>query len=439
MRTKKLGRSLNDPLLNARIHPLRFIDNHTNLVYLAIDLVTTTLVVGGTAALIHFRAELGMPWWALIPIVTVAIFLIGACQHRFAGIGHEASHYIFLKNRVLNELISDWFCMFPLLTTTELYRQMHLGHHEHANDWERDPEILNVAESRGMADFPMTPRQFFTRFGLALLWPPTIIRYNWDMLYVAALGNGIHTYQIPGTEPRYPGKSILNCRPATILGMAYLALMATVIGLIGFFGSAWQLALAPVALLTMAGLVIWRMPNEWFLRSKIRPVYSTKLGGLLRLSYFTLLQTIVSAVQLTTGQDIAVYFWLLWIVPLGTTFPYLMLIRDLVQHANADDGKLTNSRVVFCNPIVRWAMFVYGQDAHLTHHLYPAVPHYNLPKLHQLLKSENAEYAKYAVECHGLVIKRRPDAPTGIEVLQTPTCEPIEARDERSAQGVSLV
>jgi fatty acid desaturase len=139
------------------------------------------------------------------------------------------------------------------------------------------------------------------------------------------------------------------------------------------------------------------------------------------LGYYTFLQTVVSAVQLTTGQDIAVYFWLLWIVPLATTFPYLMLIRDLVQHANADDGKLTNSRVVFCNPIVRWAMFVYGQDAHLTHHLYPAVPHYNLPALHQLLKSQNAEYAKHVVECHGLIIKRRPDAPTGIEVLQVPT------------------
>ena len=87
-----------------------------------------------------------------------------------------------------------------------------------------------------------------------------------------------------------------------------------------------------------------------------------------------------------TGTNYAIYFWLLWVLPLGTSFPYLMLLRDLVQHANADDGKLTNSRVVFCNPFIRWAMFVYGQDAHLTHHLYPAVPHYNLPRLHQLLE-----------------------------------------------------
>jgi len=426
MQTKKLGRSLNDPQLNAQIHPLRFLDNHTNLIYLGIDLLTTSLVVGGTAALIHYRAEWGISWFLLVPIVIVSIFLIGACQHRFAGIGHEASHYTFLKNRVLNELLSDLLCMFPLLTTTEIYRQMHLAHHEHTNDWERDPEILNVAKSRGMDDFPMSARQFFKRFGLALFWPPTLIRYNWDMLYVASFGNATHTYRISAAEPRYAGKSFLNCRPATFLGMAYLALMATVIGLIGFFGTAWQLALAPVALLAAAGLVAWKLPSAWFLQSRIRPVYSTKLSGVLRLGYFTFLQTAISAVQLTTGQDIAIFFWLLWILPMATTFPYLMLIRDLVQHANADDGKLTNSRVVFCNPIIRWAMFVYGQDAHLTHHLYPAVPHYNLPALHRLLKAQNAEYAAHVVECHGLIVKRRPDAPTGIEVLQLPTCEPAD-------------
>jgi len=439
MRTKKLGRSLNDPQLNTLIRPLRFLDNHTNLAYLAIDYLTPGLLVAGAASLIHFRADLGISWFVLVPTVAVAIFLIGACQHRLGGLGHEGAHYMLLKNRVLNELVSDWFCMFPVLTTTEQYRQIHLGHHEFTNDWERDPEILNVAETRRMADFPMTARQVCLNFGLRLFWPPTLLRYTWDMLYVSALGNGIHPYMPPGAEPKYPGKDVRNFRPATLLGMAYIGVMAAVIGALGFFGTAWwQLAVAPVALLAGAGLIIWRLPSEWFFRSKIKPVYSTKVSSLIRLGYFTFLQLVISIVQFSTGQDIAVYFWLLWIVPMVTSFPYLMLIRDLVQHANADDGKLTNSRVVFCNPLVRWAMFVYGQDAHLTHHLYPAVPHYNLPKLHQLLKDSNEEYAQYAVECHGLVVKRRPDAPTGIEVLERPTREPIEMPELAALQSTAI-
>ena len=90
------------------------------------------------------------------------------------------------------------------------------------------------------------------------------------------------------------------------------------------------------------------------------------------------------------GVEWGIYFWLLWILPLTTSWPYYMLLRDIYQHANADDGKLTNSRVILVNPILRWGMFIYGQDIHLTHHLYPAVPHYRLPQLHSLLAQRGA-------------------------------------------------
>ena len=116
--------------------------------------------------------------------------------------------------------------MFPIFTTTEQYRQIHLGHHEYTNDWERDPEILNVAETRRMADFPMTPWEVFKNFALHLLWPPTLLRYTWDMIYVNALGNGVHPYELDDAAARQPGKTIRNFRPATWLGLGYLAVMA---------------------------------------------------------------------------------------------------------------------------------------------------------------------------------------------------------------------
>jgi fatty acid desaturase len=105
-----------------------------------------------------------------------------------------------------------------------------------------------------------------------------------------------------------------------------------------------------------------------------------------------------------------------------------MLLRDLYQHANADDGKLTNSRVIFCNPIVRWAMFIYGQDIHLTHHLYPAVPHYNLRALHRLLVENNQEYAQYVVECHG-VLWNDSGQLTLLDCMEVPTREPADSED----------
>ena len=60
---------------------------------------------------------------------------------------------------------------------------------------------------------------------------------------------------------------------------------------------------------------------------------------------------------------------------------FFMFLRDVYQHSNADDGRLTNSRVFFTDPFTRWAVFVYGQDMHIPHHLFPAVPHYRLRKL----------------------------------------------------------
>ena len=91
MRVKKLGRTLNDRELAARVHPLRYLNNWTNLLYLAADYAVLITLLVGTIAACQNRAAWGIPWAVLVPIVMVSIFLIGACQHRLAGMGHEGS------------------------------------------------------------------------------------------------------------------------------------------------------------------------------------------------------------------------------------------------------------------------------------------------------------------------------------------------------------
>lgn len=409
------GKSLAARDLNALIHPLRYLDNHTNLVYLAIDYLTLLAVMGGAISFFHYRASWGIAWYWTIPVGALAVAMIGACQHRLAGLGHEGAHYILLKNRVLNELVSDWFCMFPLFATTEQYRQIHLGHHEYANDWERDPELLNLGETRMMDRFPMTRAQFFFNFGIRLFWPPTLVRYMWDNIYVTALGKGVHPYMMPHGGPQ---TGLLRyVRLTTVLGLAYILAMVSTLGLLAHHGGPISLTLVPLAFLAVAALVIWRLPADWFFSSRLRPVYSNKITSFLRLTWITCLQLGLSWSTWATGFEWGVYFWLFWMLPLFTAFPYLMLIRDLFQHANADDGRLTNSRVAFCNPILRWAMFIYGQDIHLTHHLYPAVPHYNLPKLHQLMMQNCDEYAERVVECEG-TLWNRSGRPTLLDVIE---------------------
>ena len=416
MSTSQLGKTLNDRQLVRVVHSYRGLDYATNLRYLAIDYATIFAVLLLTIAVCHNRVEWGVSWWLIAPIYLAAIVVIGACQHRLAGLGHEGAHYTLLRNRVLNELVSDLFCMFPVFGTTENYRNIHLGHHEYTNDWHRDPELINVGQTRRMNEFPMTAREFLWNFGLRVFWPPTLIRYTWKMTYVNALGHGVHPYETTENAARRRA-SKLYIRRSTVWGLLYLASMLTILGTLEYTGPAWMIAPAAALVWLAACLCVWWLPGEFLVHTRLRPAYSSKVTCALRMGWLTALEAALAFAGCTTGVHWAVYFWLLWVVPLFTTFPYLMLLRDLVQHANADDGRLTNSRVVFCNPFIRWAMFVYGQDFHLTHHLYPTVPHYRLAQLHDVLRQRNTEYAEHVVECHGFVRHARPPAPTAIDVM----------------------
>jgi fatty acid desaturase len=421
MRVKQLGRTLNSRELNALIHPLRYLDNYSNLAYLACDYFALAMVMGATVAFCELRGRWGLPWEWNVPVVTAAVLLIGAVQHRFAGMAHEGAHWILLKNRFFGELVSDWCCMFPLFCTTGQYRLVHLGHHEYTNDWQRDPELLNMGKTRMMDRFPMTRVEFARHFFSRILWPPRLLRYMWDNVYTTTFGYGANPYQkqLPANLPGRIGQ----VRITTVLGVAYLPIMVAVLGCISWFGNGVQMIAATALLLASASVVIYCLPDAWFFQCDFRPVYSTKMVSIMRLTWMTLLQMGLASSRLVTGEEWGVYFWLLWVLPLLTSFPYYMLLRDLYQHANADDGKLTNSRVIFANPIVRWAMFIYGQDIHLTHHLYPAVPHYNLRKLHRLLVENNEEYAQHVVECHGVIWPRKGKL-SALDCMEVPTCEP---------------
>ena len=162
------------------------------------------------------------------------------------------------------------------------------------------------------------------------------------------------------------------------------------------------------------------LPARAVFRSPFRQAYSPRVGGVLRLAYLTAAMVALAYLRHATGGRSAAYVAVLWVVPMSTTFMVYMLLRDVYQHANADDGRLTNSRIFFADPFTRWAVFVYGQDVHVTHHLFPAIPHYHLPRLHRLLRAEHREYAEKVVECHGTFANRR-GGPTIVDVLSGPS------------------
>ena len=93
-------------------------------------------------------------------------------------------------------------------------------------------------------------------------------------------------------------------------------------------------------------------------------------------------------------------------VPVFTTFPLFMILRQWVQHGNADRGRYTNTRVFLAGPLVRYAVFPWGMDYHLPHHMIASVPHYNLKQLHEVLLRD-PEYREKGVIVEGYFGERR--------------------------------
>jgi fatty acid desaturase len=389
-----------DRALQREIMHLRRVDNYSNVLYLAMEYMSLILVIGGAILFAEIRSSKGLPWIWNLPVFATAIVLIGAIQHRLAGLGHESSHYSFMKHRILNDLIPDVFCMFPLMTTLHFYRLFHMAHHQFTNDPERDPDLQNLGPGKRSREFPMSRARFVKMiyFGV-IVAPRRFLVYLRAYFQVNTLGQGRNVY----VENSRAGQRNAGPWPrlGTMLGIGYVLGFNVLTWLLtGMHRVEWLVPAGLVGLASAAG-VTYSLPEWAIFPSPFRQAYSSRLGGVFRLAFFTILLEVLAHLRYATGGVSAIYFTVLWFVPLMSSFMFFMYLRDVYQHSNADAGRLTNSRVFFTDPFTRWAVFVYGQDMHIPHHLFPAVPHYGLRHLHNLLKHKHDAYRELVVETHG--------------------------------------
>lgn len=88
----------------------------------------------------------------------LAVIVIGSRMHALAILMHDATHYRFLKNRKMNDLITNIVSMYPIFTSIETYRQNHLRHHMHLNT-EHDPDWVAKLGKQTFT-FPKSKREF---------------------------------------------------------------------------------------------------------------------------------------------------------------------------------------------------------------------------------------------------------------------------------------
>jgi fatty acid desaturase len=401
-------RSLNDPDLKEQLQQLRVTDNLTNWYYVVRTYLYLALVIGGAVWFDQWRTAAGLSWLASVPVFALAIILVGAGQHQLSGLAHEGVHHILFRTRYLNELVSDLLCLFPLYSSTHHYRLQHLAHHQFVNDPDRDPDVSQLKTSGHWLNFPLAKRAFVLTL-VKQLWLPNLVRFIRVRAAYNATGTDKNPYMRKGWKP-----SKLAIRVAVL----YLLAQVVLLTLLDWHGDA--LLLAGVAGGLWAAIVafyLW-LPTSKFHQSRVHPVISQRIMTLLRVSYITVVFNALAWVTLLTGVWAAVYYFLLWLVPLFTSFSFFMILRQLVQHGNGDRGWLTNTRIFFVQRFINFSVFPIGQDYHLPHHIYATVPHYRLRQLHELLLTY-PEYQEQALEVHGYFIPPAKNSahPTVLDVL----------------------
>src|ERR1700744_6473263 len=152
--------TLADARIKEKLQQVRQTDNVTNLYWLIRTWLFLPVVIGLSVAFYEMREGWGLAWAWNIPVTIVAVILIGAGQHQLTGLSHEASHHILFKNRLANDLVSDYLCMFPIYSATHHYRLQHLAHHQFVNDPAHDPDISQLQTSGHWLSFPVAKKAF---------------------------------------------------------------------------------------------------------------------------------------------------------------------------------------------------------------------------------------------------------------------------------------
>src|SRR5262249_25857662 len=239
------------------------------------------------------------------------------------------------RNRLLNELASDWLCMFPLLSVTHNYRLQHSAHHKFVNDPQRDPDMTLLQAGGHRFRHPMPRRQFLWECVVKrLVWVPGLLHYTLIRSRSSTLSAGSGPYRAKREPARF----------LALPGALHLFSLVVLANLLAALRQPLLLAVVPACLWAVVMTLYGLAPANWYPEPAVKPVVSPRWWTLCRLTYSTVLLTGLSWMTYLTGKPWGLYYVVLWIVPLLWVFPFLMILREEVQHGGAGRGRLRHAR-----------------------------------------------------------------------------------------------
>lgn len=275
-----------------------------------------------TYGLIALTAVLGcyglaLRSWAGVPLVVVAVLLMGCWQHWLAIISHESTHYRLFASRALNDFFGRLSGMLIGVSTFS-YRIVHRLHHNHLYQ-AIDPDMAL------MAGYPR---------GRAYLWK----KLAKDAAGLTAWRNYLYFFGAPAQNE--------------VTGVT-------------------QKPLAD----TTSRLRESALRDRWVV-----------------VGFHTAMLVLMFAL------GFGMQYLVLWILPALTVQAVILRLRAIAEHGAPSDVSTPLGAARTNIELPLWAsvaLFPHHVNYHLEHHLYPAVPHYHLPALHQKLRAagvlDNAE------------------------------------------------
>ena len=107
------------------------------------------------------------------------------------------------------------------------------------------------------------------------------------------------------------------------------------------------------------------------------------------------------------GAGWGLEYLLLWVLPLATVLQALLRLRAILEHGAvvSRSSPFHSARSNLVPVWLRWWMFSHHVNYHIEHHLYPSIPHYNLPHAHKELRAAGKLRDAEAVPV-GLALRR---------------------------------
>src|SRR5207302_919539 len=99
----------------------------------------------------------------------------------------------------------------------------------------------------------------------------------------------------------------------------------------------WLATVSPACFVAAAGFYLW-LPDRFYHQSRLHAVVPQRWQFVLRIGLLTLLLNALAWTRRQTGVSAGAYCALFWGLPLVTSFPFLVILRQWVQHGNGDRG-----------------------------------------------------------------------------------------------------